>query len=111
MNKYHARKIVIDGEQFDSIKEAKRYHELKLLEHSGEISELSRQPKFELQPKFKCRGEHYRAITYKADFRYVETLSGDVVIEDVKGFKTRDYMIKKKLFLFKYGHIYKFLET
>lgn len=76
MNKYHNCKVIIDGIKFDSKAEARRYAELKLMEDTGHIKELKLQPKFELQPKYKNnKGETIRAITYKADFSYIETHS------------------------------------
>lgn len=76
MNKYHNCKVMVDGIKFDSKAEARRYAELKLMEDTGHIKELKLQPKFELQPKYKNnKGETIRAITYKADFSYIETRS------------------------------------
>ena len=89
--KYHNRKTVIDGITFDSAKEARRYMELKLLERAGEISHLQRQVKFEVIPK--CGKE--RSSTYIADFVYQE--NGNTVVEDVKGVKTPEYILKRKL--------------
>lgn len=76
MNKYHNCKVMVDGIKFDSKAEARRYAELKLMEDTGHIKELKLQPKFELQPKYKnSKGQCIRAITYKADFSYIETHS------------------------------------
>lgn len=99
MNKYHAKKCVIDGISFDSRREARRYTELKTLRQAGEISALKLQEPFELVPK--QRGE--RAVTYRADFVYME--GGALVVEDVKGMKTKDYIIKRKLFKWRYPNI------
>lgn len=103
-SKYHARKTVVDGIEFDSRKEAKRWQELRLLEKAGAISELKRQVKFELIPAQKdpVTGKVIeRACTYIADFCYVE--DGETVTEDTKGFRTEAYRIKRKLMLQKYG--------
>lgn len=89
--KYHNRKTVIDGITFDSAKEARRYMELKLLERAGEISNLQRQVKYDLIPK---RGKE-RSVTYIADFVYQE--NGNTVVEDVKGVRTNEYILKRKL--------------
>lgn len=76
MSKYKNIKVMVDGIKFDSKAEARRYAELKLMEDTGHIKELKLQPKFELQPKYKNnKGETIRAITYKADFSYIETHS------------------------------------
>lgn len=101
MAKYNNRKVTIDGIKFDSQGEARRYQELKLLQKAGEISELELQPKFTLQPTFRKNGKTHRSITYKADFRYKDK-GGNVVIEDFKGFETKDFIIKKKLFEYQY---------
>lgn len=99
MNKYHSKKITIDGETFDSRREAKRWGELKLLERSGEIQDLRRQVKFELIPSQKVNGKvAERACTYVADFVYTE--NGNTVVEDSKGFRTDTYKIKRKLMLY-----------
>ena len=108
-NKYNARKIVIDNHKFDSIKEAGRYNELKLLQKANEISHLELQPKFLLAEGFKYKNKRYQAINYIADFQYIEK-DGVEVIEDVKGFKTDVYNIKKKMFLLKYGERFDFRE-
>lgn len=99
--KYNNKKTVVDGIKFDSKRESDRYIELKLLERAGKISDLVLQPKFELIPKYEINGRKVRKMEYVADFQYTE--NGKTIIEDAKGFKTKDYLIKKKLFEFKYG--------
>lgn len=101
--KYNNKKVTIDNITFDSIGESRRYQELKLLERAGEISDLQLQPKFELQPTFKKNGKTHRAITYTADFQYVE--NGQTVIEDFKGFETKDFKMRKKMFEYKYSDL------
>lgn len=107
-SKYSSAKTDIDGIRFDSKKEAEFYAELKLREKVGEISHLRLQPRYLLQDAFKYDGKQYREIEYVADFEYIE--NGETVVVDVKGFKTAVYMIKKKLFLYKYGDRVKFIE-
>lgn len=100
MNKYHAKKITIDGITFDSTKEGNRYLELKLLENLGKIDDLRCQYRFELIPK---QGKE-RATHYVADFLYWE--NGKEVVEDVKSEITRkksDYIIKRKLMKWIHG--------
>ena len=111
-SKYNARKTVVDGITFDSMKEARRYEELKLQEKVGAISHLQLQPKFRLLDGFKYNGETIRPVNYFADFSYIDT-EGNEVVEDVKSkaTKTPVYSIKKKLFLNKYGERYLFIET
>ena len=102
MSKYRSTKIVIDGISFDSKREGNRYLELKLLERGGKIKDLELQHQFELQPSFRKNGKTIRAITYVADFTYFDLEKMRIVVEDVKGFKTDVYMLKRKLFEFKY---------
>lgn len=102
MSKYNSRKAVVNGITFDSKKEAARYRELMLMLAAGKIRELKLQPEFTLQEAFKTKdGEPVRAVKYRADFSYMmDTESGVVsVVEDVKGYKTKDYEIKRKLML------------
>jgi hypothetical protein len=99
MSKYNNKK----HNGYDSKREAKRAAELKLLEKAGVISHLQEQVVYELIPpqyrivngKKKCIE---RAVKYIADFQYVE--NGNTVVEDVKGFRTDVYRIKKKLMLY-----------
>lgn len=101
-NKYNNKKTVIDGITFDSNLEAKRYKELKKLEKEGLIKELKLQPNYELIPSFKKNGTVYRKTSYRADFMYFDNNLNKYIVEDVKGFKTDIYLIKKKLFEYKY---------
>lgn len=101
-NKYKNIKVFLDGHTFDSKKEAKRYYELRLLEKAGEITDLQTQVKFVLIPSQRIDGKVVeRECAYKADFVYKE--NGKTVVEDTKGFKTKDYVIKRKMMLFVYG--------
>lgn len=103
-SKYGAKKVQIDGITFASKAEAKRYTELKILERAGHISNLELQPKFELAPAVKYTGAARAkpALRYVADFRYVDHL-GNTIVEDVKGFKTDAYQIKRHLMLAIHG--------
>lgn len=94
-NKYHAKKTTVDGIELDSAKEAKRYAKLRDMERAGEIHGLCLQVPFELLPSFECDGVKYRGMKYVADFVYVR--DGKQVVEDVKGVKTQEYKLKKKL--------------
>jgi hypothetical protein len=107
-SKYSSAKTDVDGIRFDSKKEAEFYAELKLREKAGEISHLRLQPRYLLQEAFRYEGKQYREMEYVADFEYIE--NGVTVVVDVKGFRTAVYMIKKKLFLYKYGSEIKFIE-
>ena len=98
-NKYKAKKTVVDGITFDSKAESVRYCELRMRLKDGEISDLKLQPKFELVPKSTAE----KPVVYIADFTYTE--NEQHIVEDVKGMKTRDYIIKRKLFKQKYPDI------
>lgn len=104
MSKYNNKKTIVDNIKFDSKAEAMRYKQLKILQQGNFITDLKLQPKFELQAKYtNNKGEHVRAITYKADFTYFQ--DGKCVVEDVKGVETKEFKIKKKLFENKYRDI------
>ena len=104
-SKYKNRhSTVAEGLTFHSEKEARRYAELKLLQKVGEVLEIELQPAFELQPGYRRNGKYIRPITYKADFR-ITWKDGRVTVEDVKGYKTEKYQIKKKILLFKYPEL------
>lgn len=104
LNKYHAKKTEVDGITFDSKKESDRYAVLTLLAKAGAISDLVLQPRYLLQDAFRCNGKAIRKIEYVADFQY--KCKGVTVVEDVKGQKTQVYMLKKKLFLYKYKDLF-----
>ena len=113
-SKYGAKKTVIDGITFDSVKEAKRYQELKRMQNASLIHDLQMQVKFVLIPAQRepdtigkrggvIKGKVIeREVAYIADFVYTDTL-GNTVIEDTKGFRTTEYIIKRKMMLYFYG--------
>lgn len=109
-SKYKNKKTEVDGIKFDSLKEARRYGELKLLVKGGVIKDLELQPVFELIPSQVYQGKTMRKVSYIADFMYKDIKRGITVVEDVKGFKTDVYKIKMKLFLYKYPD-YEFKEV
>lgn len=113
MTKYHNKKTTVNGITFDSKLEAARYSELLVLERGGFISALSCQPKFMLQDGFEYDGKKERAIYYIGDFQYLDNDTDKWVIEDVKSPATRTavYLVKRKLFLAKYGKRYRFEEV
>jgi hypothetical protein len=87
--------------RFDSAMEARRYDELMLLLRAKKIRNLKLQPEYTLQEAFTTpEGERIRAIRYKADFSYDRYLGDgywEHVIEDVKGLKTQQYLMKRKM--------------
>lgn len=116
-SKYKAKKVTVDGITFDSLKESRRFRELVLLERAGRIQDLQRQVKFVLIPTQYERFERYstktgkrlkdgirtaeQEVSYIADFVY--TQDGKQVVEDTKGFRTADYIVKRKLMLHVHG--------
>ena len=102
LSKYYTKKARCSAEHIKkNKKEAARCNELMLLEKSGEIKSLRQQVRFELIPPTKYTDmPNERACVYIADFVYTQ---GDVIfVEDTKGFKTPEYIIKRKLFKQKY---------
>lgn len=101
--KYRARKVKTPDGTFDSKKEYCRYCQLSLLENAGEITNLRRQVSYELIPSQKgADGKTIeRPCKYVADFVYLK--DGVVHVEDVKGMRTTEYVIKRKLMLKVHG--------
>lgn len=101
-NKYHSRKVTLDGITFPSQKEANKYAELKLLQMAGEVTKLEMQPEFILQEGYRdSNGKWHRPIKYRADFK-VSYRGGRVEVIETKGFRTEAYRMKKKMFLARY---------
>ena len=99
-HKYGAKPTIVDGIRFASLKESRRYQELKLLEKAGVICALY------VQPRYDLHGGDFETKPigrYVGDFSYTETQTGAVVVEDVKGFKTPLYRWKKKHMAAQYG--------
>ena len=120
MNKYGNKKVVVNGIAFDSKREAMRYQDLNFLEMCGAIKDLKRQVVFELIPaqrekstkvykKGRKKGQPIegkiieKAVTYIADFTYIDSVTGKMVVEDAKGMRTRDYILKRKMLLYFHG--------
>lgn len=118
--KYGNRKVNVNGDVFDSRKEYRRWQELKLLERSGKITDLRRQVKYVLIPhqreysneiyksgknkgKLKPGKLVERECSYIADFVYFDVEKYQLVVEDTKGVRTKDYVIKRKLMLYVHG--------
>lgn len=108
MNKYRNKKASRGNLLFDSRKEAERYDQLLLLLRAGKIADLKLQPEFTLQEAFTTLdGEKVRAIRYRADFSYKRCTAPDCngtvywlpVVEDVKGVRTKEYLLKQKMML------------
>ncbi len=102
-NKYGNQIAHVDGQRFDSKREAARYGLLVLRRKAGEIGLIERQVKYELNP-----GGGFSYI-YIADFRYKVIQTGETVVEDCKGHRTKEYKRKRRLMLKVHG--IKILET
>ena len=91
-----------------SLKERNRAAVLELMQKKGLISDLQKQVVYNLIPaqygevdgKRKCLE---RACTYRADFVYFNNEKNELVVEDTKGFRTTEYVIKRKLMLHEHG--------
>ncbi|MCQ2388043.1 MAG: DUF1064 domain-containing protein [Clostridia bacterium] len=113
-NKYSNKKIERDGITFDSAKEYRRYCVLKVLQASGEISDLKMQVKYILIPTQRepdtvgVRGGKIKGkliekeVAYYADFVYKDQ-DGNIIVEDTKGMRLPEYIIKRKLMLYIHG--------
>lgn len=112
-SKYGAKKVEYNGMVFDSKRECRRYKELEILQQIGAISELRTQVKFVLisaQREADTVGKRggiikgnliEREVSYIADFVYVE--NDKTVVEDAKGMRTPEYILKRKMMLYFYG--------
>lgn len=112
MSKYHNVKVrTLDGVIHDSRREATRWNQLRLLEKGGYITNIRRQVRFVLIPaQYEAstvgrrggikRGKLLeRECAYVADFVYTDLKTNEIVVEDTKGYRTKDYIIKRKLML------------
>lgn len=90
-NKYGAKKLICDGIKYDSMAEHKRHQDLLWLEKGGHIDQLVLKPRFDLVVNGKKIGR------YTADFGYHEVSTFKAVIEDVKGYASRDFILRFKL--------------
>lgn len=102
MTKYSNRKTVVDGYTFDSKLEADYYCQLKLLKRAGQIKDFTLQPRFTLQEAYVHRftKKRIQKIEYVADFLVTYPTHQEIV--DCKGMKTALYLMKKKIFEYKY---------
>jgi hypothetical protein len=104
MNKFKAKPTMVGDIRFASKREANRFCELQLLERAGVISNLVRQPEFKFSIDGRpvlSRSERYpngRQLKMVADFRYIDPARGKVIWEDSKGFRTKEFILKKAFF-------------
>ena len=98
-NKYHARKTTVYGRTFDSKREAEWYMMLREKQRLGKIKHIECQPTYTLLEGFRDnQGKPQKPITYTPDF-LVEYDDGRREVIEVKGMRTRDYLLRKKMFL------------
>ena len=101
-SKYGNKKVVAGGHQFDSKREARRYLDLKAMEMAGQIRDLRLQVRYLLIPSQRIDGKVVeREVCYVADFVYEQ--DGKTVVEDSKGHRTKEYILKRKMMLFFLG--------
>ena len=122
MNKYHSKKVTVNGITYDSKKEARRHAVLLEMERNGEIQDLDRQVKFVLIPaqyeayeRYGKKGQRLKdgkrciekECSYVADFTYKK--NGTLVVEDTKGYRNPStagyayFVLKRKLMLWVHG--------
>ena len=93
------RKTTVCGRTFDSKREAEVYLELLAQKQAGEIVRIGFQPSYTLLAGFVDNtGKKQKPITYTVDF-FVTFADGHSEVIEVKGVRTRDYLLRKKLFL------------
>lgn len=93
-SKYRNRKVTLDGIEFDSAKESRRWVELKAMQQAGLIKDLR------TQYSVKCVVNGVFVCEWIADFVYTDIKACKTVLEDVKSEVTRKlpvYQLKKKL--------------
>jgi hypothetical protein len=109
-SKYGAESVVVDGEKFDSKKEANRYRELCVLQRVGDIRDLKRQQPFVVTVNGVEICRYFADFTYEADSE-TGGPAGAVwrfTVEDVKSAATRkkeSYRLKKKLVEAQFGFV------
>ena len=105
MSKYKAETVTFQGKTFDSKREAGRFAELRYMQMGKLISAIECQVKYELIPAQKDENGKVieRAVTYVADFVYTDLKTGEQIVEDAKGVRTKEYIIKRKLMLYVHG--------
>jgi hypothetical protein len=109
-NKYGAKSVTIDGHVFPSKRESQYYLLYRDMLKRGEIVKLELQPKFIIIPAYTNHaGKKVRPCHYTADFLLHFPDARKMVVE-VKGFRTRDYMLRRKLFEWQYSE-YEFAEV
>ena len=103
MNKYGAKKIEIDGHVFDSRLEGRYYEHLLYLMNDGVVESFEMKKSYTLLDKFPHpkTGKTVRAIKYTPDFEVIYA-DGHVEVVDTKGMKTRDFIMRCKMFMFRY---------
>jgi len=104
--KYHAVSVVQDGIRFGSLKEARRYQELVLMQAAGIVRNLEPHPAFDLWV-LAPNGEVVSVGTYTADAKYDLDVDGtwQTIVEDTKSppSRTEAYRLRKRIVEAIYG--------
>ena len=102
-NKYGAKKVEIDGHVFDSRLEGRYYEHLLYLMNDGVVESFEMKKSYTLLDKFPHpkTGKTVRSIKYTPDFEVIYA-DGHVEVVDTKGMKTRDFIMRCKMFMFRY---------
>lgn len=95
-SKYRNVRVEVDGIMFDSKREAEHWLSLKAREQAGEIRDLKRQVRYNLICPNPERLIHYTVSEYVADFDYYVVATGEHIVSDAKGHRTREYLLKRK---------------
>lgn len=102
--RYGAKKCTVNDITFDSEMEAKYYTEQILPKlNAGEIEDLVLQPEFVLIPDFEKNGKQMKGIKYIADFQFYDKKEDAIRVIDVKGMETEEFILRRKLFDFRYS--------
>ncbi len=104
-NKYGNKRVGTHA----SKKEHYRAAQLRMMERAALVSDLREQVSYELIPAqyhYDANGKRTlleRPCRYIADFVYTDNSTGQTVVEDTKGVRTKEYIIKRKLMLQVHG--------
>jgi hypothetical protein len=102
--KYNNNRITVDQIRFDSQEESRFYELLKRMKANGEILNFELQPKYLLQPAFKCGSKTVRAIYYIGDFLIYHNDGTEEVI-DIKGMAVPVALMKRKMMQYRYPEL------
>ncbi len=96
-SKFGAIKTTVDGIRFDSKHEATEYQKLRACQRAGRIRDLR------LQVEYELRVNSVLICKYVADFVYYDVETKKHVVADAKGYRTREYILKRRLMMALHG--------